>query len=134
MLVELARRTRDDARVHRPVVARELRAVDVVQLPEECRVVLLGVLVLDQLLANAVEVGAEPCVLPLRVDEAAEVAVDVAERLGDALGTELERPQHGRARRLDPVDGARGRRAERHRNQDQREQDEHPDNGPPPEG
>ena len=71
-------------------------------------------------------------VLGLRVDEAAEVAVGVLERLRDALGGDLERPQDGRAGALDAVQRAAARLAEVDRDQHERDDDEHADDDAAP--
>src|SRR5581483_3273907 len=64
-------------------------------------------------------------VLVLRVREAVEVAVDVAERTGDALCGELERLQRGSSVALGVVEDAGRRRAEGDRQEGERADDEH---------
>ena len=68
---------------------------------------------------------AELVVLRLRMDEPAEVAVEVAERACDTFGGDLEGVEDGRAGALDLVQAAAGRLAEVDRHQDDRERDEH---------
>ena len=58
------------------------------------------------------------------MDQPREPAVGVAERARDAVGADLERPQHGRAGALDAVQPAARRLAEVDRDQDEREQHE----------
>ena len=91
-------------------------------------------MLLDEHLSRAVELRAQLFVLVLRVHEPAEVAVDVLERPGESLRADLEGMEHGRARALDPVEGARRRLAEGDRDQDEREQHEDPDDSAAPEG
>src|SRR5204862_1878038 len=93
----------DDPRVHRRVVTGEGRAVAEVELPAQLGVLRARRLAEQRLLAQLVHLGLELLVLTLDVDEAGEVAVDVAERPGDALSGDLERPQDGRAGGLHPM-------------------------------
>ena len=93
----------------------------------------IGGLVRDHLLAEPVDLAAEPRVLGLRVDEPGEPAVRIPERPRDALGADLERPQHRGAAALDAVQAAARRLAEVDRDQHDRDEDEHPCHDAPPE-
>jgi hypothetical protein len=95
---------------------------------------LRGVDVLDRFRAQLVELGPEAGVLGLRVDQPGEPAVAVAEGRGDAVGADLEGPQHGRAGALDTMQAAARRLAEIDGDQDEREQHEHSRHDSPLEG
>jgi hypothetical protein len=91
-------------------------------------------LALDRDLSERVDLLVQPLVLALRVDEAAEVAVDVSKRPRDPLCGDLERAKDGDAGGLDPAQSACGGVAERDGDQDEGQEDEGRDNGPALEG
>src|SRR5439155_4524366 len=131
LIVELAAPA-DDARVDGRVVAREERAIDEVQLVTQARVLRTRRLAELRLLPKLVDLRLQPSVLALHVHESREVAVHVAERTGDTLGRDLERPQHGGAGRLHAAQRPGRRLAKRDRDQDQREHDEAHHDAPAP--
>ena len=100
--------------------AREARAVDVVQQLAEVLVLLERERALDRALSELPYLGAERLGLAsARSEEAVGPGVGVAERLRDALEPDRERPEGGRARRLDAAQRAVVARAEGERNEDQ---------------
>ena len=90
LLHERRRRLRDDVRGHVTVVAREAAAVDEVELLAKGGVLARRCGILGRLLPKLVDLAAELVVLGLGVDEVGKVAVGVAERARDAVGSNLE--------------------------------------------
>ncbi len=99
----------------------------VVELTLEVGVLLERGIALDELLHELLVLPAERGVLRLGVGQAVHPAGGVAERARDTVGADLERPQDPGGRALDAVEG---RRSERDRDQDEREQDESGHNDP----
>jgi len=91
----------------------------VVQRVSQLYVLLHGAFVERQLLAQRLDLGLQPLVLGLGVDEAPPPADGVAEGARNAVGCDLERLENARRRALDAVEGSR---PERDRDQHQREQ------------
>ena len=127
LLRELAGRARDHAGRDRPVVARETRALEVVEQPLQLSVLAECGLVEDRLLAELVELLSQLLVVGLGVEDPTEPARSVIERTGDAVGGDLERLQHARTGRLDAVQEAVVGLAEVDRDEREREHAERPD-------
>ena len=134
LLLELARRPRDDRGRDVVEARREARQADVFQLALEVAVLVGRIRVLDHLLPQLVDLGPKRRVLRLGVHQAREPAVGVAERARDAFGADLEGPQHRRSPALDAVQPTARRLTEVDRDQDDREQHEHTRHDPPLEG
>ena len=124
LLLELARRAADDARRDAVVVAGEGRPLAEAEQPSELRVLAHGRLVLDRLLAQTLVLPAELLVLRLRIEHVTGPAVQVLERLRDALGPDLERMDDGCACALDVVQRPARGLAEVHAQQCERGDDE----------
>ena len=124
LLLELARRAADDARGDAVVVAGEGGALAEAQQPPELGVLAHGRLVLDRLLAETLVLPAELLVLRLRIEHVARPAVQVFERLRDALGRNLERVEDGGAGALDVVERPARGLAEVHAQERERDDDE----------
>ena len=86
------------------------------------------------LLPEGLVLALEPLGVGARVDETLGPAIDVAERGGDPVGGDLERPERGRGRGLRAGHGTVLVLPERERDEHEREQHETPHDEPPPEG
>ena len=124
LLLELARRSADDARRNTAVVAREGRPLAEAEQPPELGVLTHGRLVLDRLLAQTLVLPAELLVLRLRIEHVTRPAVEVLERLRDPLGRDLERMDDGGAGALDVMERPARGFAEVHAQQRERGDDE----------
>jgi hypothetical protein len=118
-LLKLARRSRDHVGVDVVVVLWEARQADVVELSAKVVHLLSRVDVLDRRRAQLVDLRTQTGVLGLRVDQAREPVVGVAEGRRDAVCADLEGPQHGRTRALDTVQPPARRLTEVDRDQDE---------------
>src|SRR5262249_30665828 len=100
---ELGRRARDDARHDTREALWVARARDVVEELPELRILGGRVLVLGVELAQVVGLLLQLRVLRFRVEQPVEPVRGIAERPGDALRADLERPKDRSAGALDAV-------------------------------
>ena len=126
------RRTRDHPGGETAEAVREPRAVPEVEQLSEPVVLAEGQLPLVDLLAQQLVLVAKALGVRARVEEAVHPGVDVAERLGDPVGSHLEGAQHGGRSRLRARHRAVVVLAEREGDEHEREENEPTDDKAPP--
>ena len=112
LLLELAGRAADDASRDAVVVAGERRPLPEAEQPAELGVLKHGCLALDELLPQALDLGAQLLVLRFSAENVSRPADGILERLRRALRRHLEGVDDGRAGVLHAVQGPARRLAE----------------------